>query len=126
MFSLSRIFRDFNESGALNAHVSLYGFWHDAMVLTKAGDLGLAVKVSGVDYECLDSAARDYTTKRLETALRLFDSSFRVYQIVFKQNRPDIPWPEHSDPVVSIDLTHRKRMFEQKAAQPDSIGNRDG
>lgn len=117
MFSLNRIFRDFNESGALNAHVSLYGFWDDAMVLTKAGDLGLAVKVSGVDYECLDSAARDYTTKRLETALRLFDSSFRVYQIVFKQNRPEIPWPEPPDPVISIDLTHRKRMFEQKAAQ---------
>jgi len=115
MFRLSRIFWDFEESGALNAYVSLYGFWDEQMVITKAGDLALAVKVQGVDYECLDSAARDYVTKRLESAFRVFDGKLRLYQVVFKENRPEIPWPEHENPVVNTTLQNRRHHFEGKA-----------
>ncbi len=115
MYRLGRIFRDFEESGALNAHVSLYGFWDDQIVITKSGDLALAVKVRGVDYECLDTAARDYVTKRLESAFRTFDGKCRVYQIIFKENRPDIPWSEHDNSVVNTTLQNRRRHFEAKA-----------
>lgn len=118
MFRLSRIFRDYEESGALNAYVSLYGFWDEQMVITKAGDLALAVKVQGVDYECLDSAARDYVTKRLESAFRLFDGKLRLYQVVFKENRPEIPWPEHENPVVNATLQNRRHHF---AGNADSL-----
>lgn len=115
MYSLKRIFRDFEEAGALNAHVALYGFWDEGMALTKGGDLALAMKVRGLDYECLDTAARDYAAKRLETALALFDSRFRVYQILFKQNRPRIPWSGHDDPVVNAALRSREQFFAAKA-----------
>lgn len=100
MFKLSRIFHDYEDTGALNAHVNLYGFWDERTFLTKSGDLGVVIRVEGLDYECLDGAARDYAVKRLEAAFRLFDSKFRLYQAVFKQNRPEIAWPEHKNPIV--------------------------
>lgn len=115
MFSLRRIFRQFEDAAALNAHVGLYGFWDEGMALTKGGDLAVAMKVKGLDYECLDSAARDYATKRLETALGLFDSRFRVYQLLFKQNRPQIPWSGHDNPVVNSALRSREELFAAKA-----------
>lgn len=59
--------------------------------LTKSGDLGVVLQVHGVDYECLDGNALDMPTKRLESALRLLDTNFRVYQYLFKRNHETIP-----------------------------------
>ena len=37
--------------------------------MTKTGDLGMAIKVGGIDYESLDHAGRDYAVKRLGSGL---------------------------------------------------------
>jgi hypothetical protein len=86
MFKLSEIVKDWKESGALQAHVNLYGFWDEETFLTKSGDLGMVLRVKGIDYESPDSASRDHAVKRLEAALRAFDSRVRVYQALFKAN----------------------------------------
>ena len=71
MFKLSEIVKDWKESGALQAHINLYGFWDEETFLTKSGDLGMVLRVKGIDYESLDHASRDHAVKRLEAALGL-------------------------------------------------------
>src|ERR1700748_3206822 len=97
MLRISRIIKPWKESGALNAQLNLYGFWNDEAFLTQSGDLGLVLRLRGVDYESLDQAAREYAVKRLEAALKTFGPGFHVYQYLFKTNRPDIPFQEYED-----------------------------
>jgi hypothetical protein len=98
---IDRILKPWNESGSLNAQINLYGFWNDEVFLTKSGDLGIVLRVRGVDYESLDQAAQEYAVKRLEAALKIFAPGFHVYQYLLKTNRPNIPFESSDDPVVN-------------------------
>ena len=73
MLRLSRIFKNYNETGSLSEQINLYGFIGPHAFLTKSGEVGVVLEVRGVDYECLDATAIDGFTKRLESALKLFD-----------------------------------------------------
>ena len=44
MLRLNRVIRPWNESGALNPQINLYGFWNEQAFLTKSGDLGMVLK----------------------------------------------------------------------------------
>jgi len=107
MLRLKRIFKNYEETGSLNERVNLYGFIDSHVFLTKTGDLGLILEVAGVDYECLDQEAVDGLTKRLESALKLFDENYRVYQYLFKRNSPAIPHKLYGKPVVDAGITSR-------------------
>jgi type IV secretion/conjugal transfer VirB4 family ATPase len=120
MLRLSRIIKNFQETGALNENVSIFGF-SDDVFLTKAGDLGMVLDVEGVDYECLDSSAIDNLTKRLEAALKLFDPRFRVYQYLFKANSPGIPSQAYTDEVVNAAIQSRLEYFQSKAERLYSV-----
>src|SRR5262249_11637450 len=91
MLHLRRILRNYEEGGALNSMVNLFGFVGPEVFLTKTGEPGIVLELQGVDYECLDQAAIDIATKRLESALRLFDEHYRVYQLLFKSNCQFLP-----------------------------------
>src|SRR5206468_2690340 len=91
MLRLSKIVKNYKETGALNENVSVYGFLDEHVFLTKAGDLGVVLEVEGVDYECLDHKDTDGLAKRLESALRLLGTQFRVYQFLFKSAHEQIP-----------------------------------
>jgi type IV secretory pathway VirB4 component len=41
-------------------HLNLYGFWNETTFLTKSGDAGIVVSISGVDYESLDRSEQEY------------------------------------------------------------------
>ncbi len=71
LLRLSRIFKNYNETGSLNDQINLYGFIGPHVFLTKSGEVGVILEVRGVDYECLDGASIDGFTKRLESALKL-------------------------------------------------------
>ena len=114
MLRLDRVVKPWNESGALNAHINLYGFWNDEVFLTKSGDVGIVLRVRGVDYESLDQAAQEYAVKRLEAALKIFGPGFHVYQYLFKTNRPQIPFQSYDDPIVQAAVNQRKRFFDSK------------
>jgi type IV secretory pathway VirB4 component len=86
MLKLQRIFKNYQETGSFNEQVNLYGFIDSNVFLTKTGDMGVVLEVHGVDYECLDGNALDGITKRLESALKLFDDKYRIYQYLFKRN----------------------------------------
>ncbi len=115
MFRLSRIFRQYRETGSLGEQISLYGFIGPHTFLTKTGEVGLILEVRGVDYECLDHRTIDGLTKRLESAFRLFDENCRVYQYIFKRNNESIPYKTHGNPVVDAAIKNRIAYLASKA-----------
>src|SRR5579862_1015995 len=116
MLRLDKVIKSWKESAALNDHINLYGQWSETAFLTKSGDLGMVLRVVGVDYESLDHASQGYAVKRLEAALKLFGPGFHVYQYLFKSNRPVIPFADHDDPVVQTEVNHRREFFHAKRA----------
>jgi type IV secretion system protein TrbE len=96
MFRTENITRDWKEAGSFAAQLNLYGFWDEHSFLTKTGDLGVVLKVGGIDYESLDNAGRDYAVKRLEAALRSLDDKTRLYQILFKSPGTNGSPPAHT------------------------------
>jgi energy-coupling factor transporter ATP-binding protein EcfA2 len=115
MLRLSRIFRNYGETGSLSEQVNLYGFIGPEVFLTKSGEVGLILEVRGVDYECLDGGAIDGHTKRLESALKMFDEHCRVYQYLFKRNNETIPHKLYGSPVVDAAIQNRIAYLSSKA-----------
>jgi len=114
MFRLDRVIKPWKESAALNDHLNLYGFWNENTFLTKSGDLGMVLSVTGVDYESLDHAEQEYAVKRLEAALKHFGPGFHVYQYLFKRNRPNVPFASYDDPIVRAAVEQRRQFFNSK------------
>src|SRR5208283_4133496 len=115
MLRLSRIFKNYNETGSLSEQINLYGFIGPHVFLTKSGEVGVILEVRGVDYECLDGASIDGFTKRLESALKLFDENYRVYQYLFKCNNETIPYQLYSNPIVDTAIQNRIAYLRSKA-----------
>jgi type IV secretion/conjugal transfer VirB4 family ATPase len=117
MLKLSKIVKSYRETGALNENVGVYGFLDDHVFLTKGGDLGVVLRVEGVDYECLDQKQTDGLTKRLESALRLLGPQFRIYQVLFKSSGETVPHSVYDDAVVKQAADDRSAYFEKKASE---------
>src|SRR6266481_640893 len=115
MLRLSRIFKNYNETGSLNEQINLYGFIGPHIFLTKSGEVGLILEVRGVDYECLDGISIDGFTKRLESALKLFDEKYRLYQYLFKRNNETIPYKLYANPIVDTAIKNRIAYLASKA-----------
>jgi type IV secretion/conjugal transfer VirB4 family ATPase len=115
MLRLSRIFKNYNETGALSEQINLYGFIGPHTFLTKTGEVGVILEVRGVDYECLDGASIDSFTKRLESALKLFDENYRLYQYLFKRNNEPIPYKLYDNPIVDAAIKNRIAYLGTKA-----------
>src|SRR5580658_7443440 len=115
MLRLNRIFKNYNDTGSLCEQINLYGFIGPQMFLTKSGDMGIILEVRGVDYECLDNASIDGFTKRLESALKLFDENYRLYQYLFKRNNETIPYKLYENPIVDTAIKNRIAYLGSKA-----------
>src|SRR5271163_3144652 len=115
MLRLSRIFKNYNETGSLSEQINLYGFIGPHTFLTKTGGLGVILEVRGVDYECLDGASIDGLTKRLESALKLFDENYCPYQYLFKRNNEAIPYTLYANPIVDTAIQNRIAYLGSKA-----------
>ena len=77
--------------------------------------------IGGIDYESLDHAGRDYAVKRLEAAFRSLDDKTRLYQILFKRNRPEIPHAEYENPLVRAAVEQRAEFLWSKSDRLYSI-----
>src|SRR6202142_2569690 len=115
MLRLSRIFKNYNETGSLSELINLYGFIGPGTFLPKAGWVGVILEGAGVDYECLDGASIDGFTKRLESALKLFDENYRLYQYLFKRNNETIPYKLYANPIVDTAIRNRIAYLASKA-----------
>src|SRR6202021_575305 len=118
MLRLSRVFKNYNETGSLGEQINLYGFIGPHVFLTKSGEVGVILEVRGVDYECLDDTSIDAFTKRLESALRLFDENYRLYQYLFKRNNETIPYKLYDNPIVD---TKNKNRIAHLASKADTL-----
>ena len=114
MLRFDKVIKPWKEAASLNDHINLYGFWNESAFLTKSGDPGMVLRVLGVDYESLDHGEQEYSVKRLEAALKAFGPGFHIYQYLFKQNRPEIPFSNYDDPVVAAAIDQRRQFFEAK------------
>src|SRR6202142_2736466 len=114
MLRVDKVLKPWKDSACLNDHINLYGFWNETSFLTKSGDVGMVLSIPGVDYESLDHAEQEYAVKRLESALKSFGSGFHVYQYLFKQNHPEIPFAHYDDPIVEAAIDQRRQFFETK------------
>ncbi len=114
MLNLAKIVKPWKEAGALGASLNLYGFWDETTFLTKTGDLGLVIRVEGIDHESLDSGQQTYAVERLEAAMRAFGLGFHVYQYLFKRNRPAIPFAHYDDALIDTAVEQRRSYFESK------------
>ncbi len=112
MFRLTKALKSYREAGPLNEQINLLGFIDDHMFLTKSGDLGVVLSVSGADYECLDGNAIDQYTKRQEAAFKVLDDQYRIYQYLFKRKNP---YCEYADPVANAAIRNRIAYFKSKA-----------
>jgi type IV secretion system protein VirB4 len=115
VFSLKRLFKNYAEAGSFSEKLNLHSFIDSDQFLTKTGDVGMILEVRGVDYECLDHGTIDNLTKRLESAFKLFDENFRVYQYLFKRNDPEIPFKTYGNPVVDTANRNRASYLKGKA-----------
>jgi type IV secretion system protein VirB4 len=115
MLSLKRVLTNYEEAGSLNAMVNLFGFVSPQVFLTKSSEVGVVLEVGGVDYECLETATLDGLTKRLESALRVFDESCRVYQLLFRRSGQAIPHTFCGNQVVDAAIRDRVAYFSGKA-----------
>jgi type IV secretion/conjugal transfer VirB4 family ATPase len=114
MLNLAQVIKPWKEADALSAHINLYGFWNETTFLTKSGDLGIVLRVAGVDYESLDNDEQQYAVKRLESALKAFGEGFHIYQYLFKTNRPEIPFASYDDALIDAAIDQRREFFESK------------
>ena len=121
MLKLARIVKNYEEAGALNGQINLYGFLSDQVFLTKSGELGVILEVRGVDYECLDGGSIDALSKRLESAFRLFDEHYRIYQYLFKRNNPGIPYQLYGNAIVDAAILNRIRHLQSKSGKLFSL-----
>ncbi|WP_260705125.1 VirB4 family type IV secretion system protein [Edaphobacter flagellatus] len=121
MVRVEHITKDWKEAGSFPAQINLFGFWDEHSFLTKSGDLGAVLKIGGIDYESLDHAGRDHAVKRLEAALRSLDEKCRLYQILFKHNRPEIPHAEYENPLVRAAVEQRAAFLQSRADRLYSI-----
>src|SRR5260370_30408788 len=107
MLRLSRVFKNYNDTGSLSEQINLYGFIGPDVFLTKSGEVGVILEVRGVDYECLDAASIDGFTKRFESALKLFDENYRAYQYLFKRNNETSPYKLYANAIVDTAIKNR-------------------
>jgi type IV secretory pathway VirB4 component len=121
MVRIDAITKEWREAGSFPAQINLYGLWDEHAFLTKSGDLGSVFRIGGIDYESQDHADRDYAVKRLEAALRSLDDRCRLYQILFKHNRPAIPHADYENPLVRAAVEQRAAFLQSKADRPYSI-----
>jgi type IV secretion/conjugal transfer VirB4 family ATPase len=115
MLGLNRIFKNYDETGSLAEQINLFGFVGPQAFLTKSGEVGLILEVRGVDFECLDDLSIDGYTKRLESALKLFDENYRMYQYLFKRNNETIPYKLYANPIVNSAIKNRIAYLGRKA-----------
>jgi type IV secretion/conjugal transfer VirB4 family ATPase len=115
MFRIDKVIKPWKEADSLAAHINLYGFGPTGTTfLTKSGDIGMVLRVPGVDYESLDQNSQELATERLEDALKVFGPGYHIYQVLFKSSRPEIPFASYDNPVVNAAIDQRRKFFEAK------------
>jgi type IV secretion system protein VirB4 len=123
VIKLSRILKDYRESGALSPLISVHAALDDDTFLTTSGDLLMMLRVRGSDSECRDASDLNQIARRFESAVRVFDDGFRVYQYLIKRDQVAIPVGTYANPVVREAVGSRLAHLTKKAQALYSVEN---
>jgi type IV secretion/conjugal transfer VirB4 family ATPase len=104
---IDRIGGEHREAGSLNSLLAVWGFVDDATFLTKAGHVGAAYHLDGIDPERLTHDERAALVHGFAAALRLLDEHCRVYQYLIKRTIEPIPTSACANPVASEAIERR-------------------
>jgi type IV secretion/conjugal transfer VirB4 family ATPase len=113
----AEITNEYLEAGAMSSLIGLFAFVDRHTFLTKSGDLGVVLRVPGVDGACLDHPERDRVARRFESAVRSFDERFRIYQYLLKRDHAPIPHAHYENPMVEQAISNRVAFLESKSAE---------
>jgi len=114
VIKLTRILKDYQESGALSALIDVHAAVDDQTFLTKSGRLIMFLAFTGPDHECLDAPQLDQIARRFEGALRLLGEDFRLYQYLVKRDNPAIPARTYEHPVVQEAVAGRMAYLSDR------------
>jgi type IV secretion system protein VirB4 len=114
MIKLNRLFKDYEDSGALHAYVGIQEAVDNHSFLTKDGHLFRMLRVGGIDDECLDPQQIDQIAQRLEAAFRLLDENFRLFQYLIKIHAKPIQCAKSELPGVQEALRSRATYLNSK------------
>lgn len=85
------ILNSHRKSRAFHTAVPITCFSGDHVFLTRQGDCGVALRVTGIDDECLTDSSTDALSHTLMAAFKVFDERFRIYQYLVKLTNCHIP-----------------------------------
>jgi type IV secretion/conjugal transfer VirB4 family ATPase len=123
VIKVTRILKDYDESGALSPLVNVHAALDDHTFLTKSGDLIMTLRLEGPDAECRDAAELDQISRRFESALRVLDDGCRIYQYLIKRDNAPIPARSYNDAIVQEAVNSRLAHFQNKAQALYSLEN---
>jgi type IV secretion system protein TrbE len=115
MVRLSRLLKDYGETGSLNSLLALWGFVDETTFLTKTGALGVVLRLEGCDDDCFDHRERREVVERFAQALRLLDERFRIYQYLVKRHAEPVASLAHAHPIINEALQRRVDQFRARA-----------
>jgi type IV secretion/conjugal transfer VirB4 family ATPase len=122
MLKMARILRDYREAGSVNGLLALWGFVDDTTFLTKAGHVGVAYRIRGVDYEGLSHAQRQTLAHRFGAALRLLDERCRVYEYLVKRTIDPVVAAPCGQPIVHEAVQARAAYLNGRRADLYDLG----
>jgi type IV secretion system protein VirB4 len=115
MVKLKKFLKPYQDAGALHSLFAPHRFIDDSVFLTKSNQLGVALDVKGIDYECLTEAMLETYTKRVAAAWRSFDERFRLYQYLIKQDHAPLDHQaDYPNPAVRQTVQDRAAHLESK------------
>ncbi len=99
MHKLEQTAQPLARQGSLHSLLAPVLFAGDCF-LTRDGQIGLVLSVSGVDVDCKNDEVLEEHRDRLQSALKTFDERFRVYQYFIKRKHSGLVAPISSGPDV--------------------------
>jgi len=121
MTGLGEIRERWREAGPVNRLIALQGFADKRTFLTKGGEVGVLIRVRGVDAECLDHGQIDRVARSFESAVRGLDERFDLMQFLIKESGFTLPASDHPNPVVREAFANRARQLSERSSEIYSI-----
>ena len=114
MVSVSRILHDYSDAGGVNTLLAPWGFVDDAAFLTKAGHVGVAYRLRGIDVDGLTHGQRHAVARRMEGALRVLDERCRLYQYLMKRTADPFIAPRCPEPIAQEAAIRRAAFLNSR------------
>ena len=118
MLKLKKAFKSYRHSGAFKALLTPRPSLLINVIITKTGDVGMVLKVEGIDYECLPDTMLEEQASRFEASIRSLMSASRLYQYVIKRDGATIPTEKrYASDIVDEAVRNRVEYLRSKRDQ---------